>query len=290
MFAFSSLWRGARDRALVIVALGVAGGMLAATVLAAPASAAPISGTQVVSASVTVAANQAGVVTITCPAGTTPTGGGFGHGTLGHPGDLVLRESRPVNGNQWRVWARNVGATSQSLTGYTVCSSGQARTYPSASFTVPAGGFASGTAGCASGVSTGGGFSFPSGADEWIVADRSAPAAPGQGWSVRVRNHSGVDRTVTVFAVCGDVSGRSVVTASAVAGPDNNNPYITADCPTGMVTTGGGWAHGAPNHHLWQSIPVAANGAYRRWQLRFYWYQGDPSYAVTVYSICASGS
>jgi hypothetical protein len=274
---------------IAVASVCIAGGLTAVTLTAAPAFAASVSGTEVVEDTLSVPVGATASKTVSCPSGKTVTSGGWTHLFGAFDPDLLIRESRPVPGTGWRVTARNLTGTPWNLGVFAICSAGQSRIYPSTTFTVPPGSMVSGTASCPSGVSVGGGFSM-----DWIApehaANRSRPSGS-TGWTVRVSNDTAsVTRTVTVWAVCGDFSGRRLETQTLVVAPGTTTVFKSG-CNSGEVPAGGGFAHDAGNGHL-QSLVFGIftrSGAFS-WLMPYSVPIGEPSRQATLYNVCVSGN
>ena len=274
---------------IAVTSICIAGGLTAVTLTAAPAFAASVTGTDVVEGELSVPVGATATKTVSCPAGKTVTSGGWTQKFGAFDADLLIRESRPVPGTGWRVTARNLTSTPWTLRVYAICSSGQTRTYPSTTFTVPPGSMVSGTATCSSGVSVGGGFSM-----DWIApehaANRSRPSGS-TGWTVRVSNDTAsVTRTVTVWAVCGDFTGRRLETQTFVVNPGTMTVFKSG-CDTGEVPAGGGFAHDAGNGYLHDLVfgIFTRSGAYS-WMMPYSVPLGESSRQATLYNVCVRGN
>lgn len=145
-------------------------------------------------ASRTVQAGQQAGITISCPAGTTATGGGYSRNR-----GMVVDISRPA-GTGWYIHAYNPTTGPLNVHTSTMCTAVSA-TVVTSSFTVGAGSGWDTVATCPAGrMSLGGGWAFAPVAG--LIIDISRPSTFSQGWHVHAFNTTAVARTVTAYATC----------------------------------------------------------------------------------------
>jgi hypothetical protein len=180
----------------------------------------------------TISGNSTGNVTVTCPSGSVVVSGGFAAAS-----DLVVYTSS-MEGNGWRVYAKNYAGSGRLLNAYAVCLSNTSGTISQqlAQVNAPVGGYGNPVATCPGGsVVTGGGFA--SSADNLWVYNSSQT---GNSWQVYARNLSGSSQLVNAYAIC--LSGTTGTTSqsgtnvSIAAGGSDGKQY---SCPAGIVTGGG---------------------------------------------------
>ena len=194
---------------------------------------------QVSSASISLPAGGIGNGTATCPAGSVVASGGY---HLSWPPAMVTYTQLP-SGNGWQAFAKNNDSHPQSLTVLAICLSNTSGTtsLQLVSGTAPADGTGHLEAACPSGsVVTGGGFATNSNKSLWV--DNSS--ADGNRWQVYARNLSGADQGFNAYAIC--LAGTSITTTQVltanVSVPAHTFNQGEADCPSGQVLTGGGYA------------------------------------------------
>ncbi len=150
-------------------------------------------------ASVSVGAGQSASQTVTCPAGSVVTGGGYtgmGNGTLWTDASWVSDNGL---GNGWQVSAKNTGAASTTFNVYAICLSGTplgATTVVSNADIAPGSdGFAD--AACPAGKAvSGGGFGLSGDLVPWYSVLTSS------GWRVFAHNGGTQTRGLLSMAVC----------------------------------------------------------------------------------------
>jgi hypothetical protein len=205
-----------------------------------------------------IAAGGNATATATCPAGTVVIGGGH---FLRQPVGTVIDSSRPAPAGQgWQVHGFNPTAANVDFDVVVVCGVVPGREVINQSASVNPGGATTVTATCPSGtVSIGGGASALG-----LVIDTSRPAQSGQGWQARAVNTTGAARTVSAHAICASAVSREVASTTFTVPAGSRNEDIV-DCPSGKVSTGGGFVFSPPNGlSLFLSDPSSSEG----WDVR----------------------
>lgn len=210
----------------------------------------------------------------TCPAGTVVTGGGFATNSA------IWVYTQYKDGNGWRVYGKSNAAGNQTLFAYAVC-----LTYPSAvttqvhaSETIPAGALGHPIVACPAGsVVTGGGYAGIANGD--VPIHNSSKT--GNGWQMYGVNHSGLSKTVNVYAICLSGTGATTDQYTKNMTIDAHNwkgDYV--ECPAGRVMTGGGWAR-----EMVDLINYNSSFADGRWY-GFATNSGGSSRSMGIYGIC----
>lgn len=185
---------------------------------------------------VSVGGNNIGQAVVSCPAGSVVTGGGYA------TSDDLFVYTHLKSGNGWQVYAKNNSASSKLLNAYAICLSntGGSTSQVSEQVSAAAGGIGHAVAACPAGtVVTGGGYASKS--DGSLLVYNSSRS--GNGWEVYAQNSSGSSQLLNAYAIClADVSGTTseVVKQETVGG--NSAGSSTAECPSGSLVTGGGFA------------------------------------------------
>ena len=136
------------------------------------------------------------------------------------------------------------------------------------------------TVNCPSGsVVVSGGYAANDGVRVWHTRQY------GNGWGVYATNTTGVNKSISIYAVCLYNSGG---TTDLEWDYEHINPndvtQITTSCPAGTLVTGGGWVIGTdPNVQIYNSS-MDGNG----WQI-YVNNTGGSSPQVNVYATCLSG-
>jgi hypothetical protein len=147
---------------------------------------------------------------------------------------------------------------------------------------ISAGGTGSATAACPSGsVVVGGGYAS---SVDMLVYNHSMS---GNGWRAYAKNNAGSNKLLNAYAVClfnapGATTEQVYQQAQAPAG---GKGHPIANCPSGSIVTGGGWAGQANGSlRIYNSSKTSGNG----WQI---WADNvsASSKPVNAYAICLSG-
>ncbi len=144
---------------------------------------------------VSVNAGSTGHSTVSCPAGSVVTGGGFAWTTSGE----VYTESK--QGNGWEVYANNTTGSSQLLNAYAICMSGTSASTTQVLNQVPiaANSTGSATASCSgSSILTGGGFASTADLGTSVYTQ----SKEGNGWRAYMNNTLGSSKLLNAYAIC----------------------------------------------------------------------------------------
>jgi hypothetical protein len=189
---------------------------------------------------VSVGAHRSRTVTVTCPFGRFPAGGGVGTSS---PRVLVTESS--LNSPSWIGTVVNLTGKTQSMTVRTDCIDlAQVSQFASMSSTssnqvAPAGATTPFTSNCPVGGSkaTGGGFIVDT-TDPSALIETSKSTNAQDGWTISVSNNSAAPVPVTVQPIC--LFGGSVTVASGIEELSPNTVRTAvARCPAGQVSGGG---------------------------------------------------
>jgi hypothetical protein len=224
-------------------------------------------------ADVSVSPGMTKQASVSCPAGTVAVSGGFST----HRKVQVYSQS--LSGNGWRAFGKNTDLVSRNLRVYATC-----LTYPSTSSThywttgtVTAGDILNLKQACPAGtIVTGGGFSGTSDGSVWTYNSSQS----GNGWQTWVKNTSGSNKSVNVYAVC--LSGATATTSSSsvtVSIPAHASGGSNYTCPSGKILVGGGWA-------LQEGLTIDSSyfGS-DKWYSTLYNSSGD-SHIMFLYGVC----
>jgi hypothetical protein len=112
---------------------------------------------------------------------------------------------------------------------------------------------------CPSGsLAVGGGFAAQNG----LVVYNSTPKVGG--WRTYARNTTGLNRTLTAYAVClYNTAGSVMIESSVGIIPAGGSQRVEALCPSGSIVTGGGYAS-SPHHH-WVYATKKSSGGWESW-------------------------
>jgi len=193
--------------------------------------------TQQVLNQVTISAGTTGNSTVACPSGSVVVGGGFA------AGNNMVVYTHSMEGNGWRVYAKNNSASDQLLNAYAICLSNTTGSTAQQlnQVTASAGGIGHAVAACPAGsVVTGGGYA--SNPDSLWVYNSSMT---GNSWQVYAKNTSGANQLLNAYAIC--LSGTTGTTSQvgdqiSIAGNASDGAAVA--CPSGSLVTGGGFALG----------------------------------------------
>jgi hypothetical protein len=145
-----------------------------------------------------------------------------------------------MQGNGWESAAKNNSGSSQLLNAYAICASNISGTVSQVFSQVSVAGNATGqaTVSCPSGTTlTGGGYAANSNLQ--VYSD----SMQGNGWESAAKNISGSAQLLNAYAMCYNGAGASssfVLKQVSVGAGTNGN--AKADCPSGTLATGGGYA------------------------------------------------
>ncbi|MFC2064628.1 hypothetical protein ACFLXB_05995, partial [Chloroflexota bacterium] len=137
-----------------------------------------------------------GHATVSCPAGSVVTGGGYASS------DVFNVYNSSKDGNGWQVWAENHAGTSKQLNAYAICLSGTGATSSSVliSGSIPANSTKQVSSECPSGsFLTGGGFAAN---PDLLIYNVSMTLGSPHTWRTFVRNSTGSDLTLFNYAIC----------------------------------------------------------------------------------------
>jgi hypothetical protein len=177
-----------------------------------------------------------GSTTVTCPAGSVVVSGGFASST-----GLRVYHSM-MDGNGWRVYARNNSGSSRLLNVYATCLSNSGGTVTQAFFqgeAVPNDTAHLEVACPAGSVVTGGG---------WVIGSTNPveiynSTRAGNGWQIYINNTGGSSPLINVYAIClSGVSGSTTQVYETGDVPGNDIGNVNRACPAGSYVTGGGFA------------------------------------------------
>lgn len=282
-----------RRRAGIAAGVFVAVGALVVTGLTATtASADRLKDTEIVSGQLTVPGNSRAGLTVYCPSGKRPTGGGY-YMRQGLVTVVVVDESRP-SGNGWRVRARNLGSVAQNVDVSVVCSAGPVPTYATATTTtVPALQTRNVIAPCPGGyVPVGGGYRVEgpaTGAERVAVIESdftSISVDPRQdGWKIRVRNTTASSRTVDAWAVCmpdfhqNDFIRFGWTPYEVSVAPGTSHRQIGS--ATHRTMTHAGYRYSSPHLYLYGFRPIGPN----QWALEAYVYSAAQQPATVQFNL-----
>ncbi len=177
-----------------------------------------------------------GNTTVTCPAGSVVVSGGFASST-----GLRVYHSM-MDGNGWRVFARNNSGSSKLLNVYAICLSNSGGSVTQAFYQSEA--VPNDTAhlevACPAGsVVTGGG---------WVIGSTNPveiynASKKDNGWQIYINNTGGNSPLINVYAIClSGVSGTTNQVYDSGNIPGNDVGHVTMACPAGSYITGGGFA------------------------------------------------
>ena len=185
-----------------------------------------------------VTSGSVGDVSVACPAGSVVVGGGYASSA-----DMLVY-THSMDGNGWRVYAKNNAASSKLLNAYAIClyNTGGTTEQILQQVSVAAGDIGHPVASCPSGsVVTGGGFASRSDGSFYVYNSSKS----GNGWQVYARNNSGASIPLNVYAIC--LSGTTATSSDVYEQksiPASSTDSAIATCPTGNLVTGGGFAAG----------------------------------------------
>ncbi|MFH2102351.1 MAG: NBR1-Ig-like domain-containing protein [Chloroflexota bacterium] len=227
---------------------------------------------------VTINAGAVGSSTATCPSGSVVVSGGYAVSAN------MLVYTQSMNGNGWRVYAKNNAGSSQLLNVYAICLRNTPGTVSQVhtQVSVPVGDYGNPVVSCPAGsVVTGGGYASQSDGSLWVYNSTRS----GNGWQVYARNTSGAAKLVNVYAIC--LSGTTGTTAQVLQNVSisaSSTGTTQAACPAGGLVTGGGFAL-QNDLIVYNSSMVSGDG--NSWQA-FARNTGGSSRTMNVYAICLS--
>lgn len=142
------------------------------------------------------AANGIGHVTVSCPAGTIVTGGGY----ASNPNSLRVYNSTK-SGNGWQVYVKNSDNHEELFNVYAICLSAQGSSSQKVNqFSVNAGSFSSTSTACPSRtLTTSGGFAL--GSNLTVYNSYPSPADKKK-WTTSASSESGSSQLVNAYATC----------------------------------------------------------------------------------------
>jgi hypothetical protein len=152
--------------------------------------------TSQVYAQVTVSPGSFNNATVSCPAGSVVTGGGYASNTY-----LTVYNST-MTGNGWQTYAMNNSGSNQLLNAYATCLSGTSATTSQvfAQVSVPAGTSDNAHVSCPSGSLLTGG-SFAGSTNLWIY-NSSMSSTDSKVWYAYAKNLSGTSQLLNSYAIC----------------------------------------------------------------------------------------
>jgi hypothetical protein len=186
---------------------------------------------------ITLSAGSTDNTTVTCPAGSVVTSGGYAASS----GVRVWHSTK--NGNGWRIYATNTSGSSKLLNVYATClyNSGGTTDIQLAQENIDANTQTNIIATCPGGtIVTGGGWVI--GSDDSVEIYNSTKSD--NGWQIYVNNTSGGTPLINAYAVCLSGASGSSDTESNTGNniPANDNAHVVMSCPAGSYATGGGFA------------------------------------------------
>jgi len=189
-----------------------------------------------VSTQITVPAGSVGYKTVSCPAGSVVTSGGFAL-TNG-----LWFYNSTKNGNGWRVYAKNDTGSGLLMNIYAMClynSGGTTASILSQANAAP-NTYTRGEAVCPSGSTVVGG-GFINGSDGALELYNSSKS--GNGWQIYVNNITGTQKLFNTYAIClSGASGSTTQVQSSQSVPAGSIGHGVTACPGSSVLTGGGFA------------------------------------------------
>ena len=186
-----------------------------------------------------------------CPGSSVLTGGGFATS-----GSNMFVKTMSMSGNGWQVYGVNQLGSSQLLNAYAIClhNSGGTTSQVYAQVSAPAGDNGHATVACPAGsVVTGGGYASNA---QFTVYNSSKD---GNGWQVYAHNNSGSSQLLNAYAIC--LAGTTATSSQLfVQGtvPANSTKGVQAECPSGSILTGGGFA-GSTNLLIYNTSMTSGN-------------------------------
>lgn len=189
-----------------------------------------------VSTQITVPAGSIGYKTVSCPAGSVVTSGGFALT------DGLWFYNSTKDGNGWRVYAKNNTGTGLLMNIYAMClhnTGGTTASILSQAQAAP-NTWTRGEAVCPSGsIAVGGGFvNGSNGALELYNSSKS-----GNGWQIYVNNITGSQELFNTYAIClSGASGSTTQGQSNESVPAGSIGHGVTVCTGSSILTGGGFA------------------------------------------------
>ena len=206
-----------------------------------------------VSVAIRVEAGATGTATANCFAGTKVTGGGFAANS-----SLVVYSNAMEGGNGWEMSAKNISGEYTFLGAYAICVSNISGTISQvfAQVSVPANATQQAIVDCPAGtVLTGGGYAANS--DQEVFSNMIHGT---NGWESFSKNNTGTAQLLNAYAMCYTGSGvSSTVAVKQVSVSPGSSPNLKADCPSGTLATGGGFA-ALPGVHVINTVLDDSNG------------------------------
>jgi hypothetical protein len=224
---------------------------------------------------VMIAPGNSGHTTVNCPSGTVAVSGGFAAQT----GIRIFHSMK--DGNGWRVYGRNLASANQQMTIYAVCltTSSGSSSQPFEQVNIAANDRTNLSVDCPTdSIVTGGGWVI--GSDTGVDIYNSS--RDGNGWQIWVNNTQSNTPLVNVYAIClSGVSGSTSQIMSSGTIDALDSGYVKKECPSGSLSTGGGFAI--------QLGPVIYNTSYRDngW-INYALNQTGDDKTMYTYAICLS--
>jgi len=188
-----------------------------------------------VSTQITVPAGSVGYKTVSCPAGSVVTSGGF------ELMDGLWFYSSTKDGNGWRVYAKNNTGSDLLMNIYAMClynTGGTTSEILSQAQAAP-NTLTRGEAVCPSGSTVVGG-GFVNGSDGALELYNSSKN--GNGWQIYVNNIAGSEKLFKTYAIClSGASGSTTQVQSSQSVPAGSIGHGVTACPGSSVLTGGGF-------------------------------------------------
>jgi hypothetical protein len=184
---------------------------------------------------------------IECPAKTVVLGGGVTDtGATGEvinsswPSESYVKKPSRPKSTAWNVYIENAGATDESFDVYAVCAKQAKWSIQSVTANNPAGAQTAVFAACPAGavVLSGGAFSSDAGRD--FTINSTSPVGSPE-WGVEMNNTSGVNDTVTDYALCGkQPKSYSINESAPMDNPPGSLTMVSETCPPGSSILGAG--------------------------------------------------
>ena len=277
----------------LVVALVAAASVAAASAMPGASGRAPESDATIVARTFSVAEQQVGIATATCPAGKRAVGGGVGQldtdNTAAKSTAAQVEQSGPLDetgtaantesGDVARSWLGSVfnNGPIRAFRMFVICSATSDATIEETAFSVAAGTLNGAVATCPAGkrvvgggiASTGPSPRFSQVLQSGPLDDTGATATTESGdiaksWSASVGNSDGdVTRAYRVFAICSATSD-AIVAAKTFSLGDGEHGVGVATCPPGRRAVGGGMGETGPSPYfgfVHMSGPVDGTGA-----------------------------
>jgi len=206
-----------------------------ATATNTPTTPLPVYSEQVI-AHTSIPAGATGNQTVSCPAGSIVTSGGFALG------EGLWFYNSTKNDNGWRVYAKNNSASAQTLMVYAIClhNTGGTTTAILNQINAAPSTWTRNFVSCPAGSTVVGG-AFVNGSNGALELYNSSKS--GNGWQIYVNNNTATQQLFNVYAIC--LSGASGTTSdsySSISVPAGTYAHGVKACGGSSILTGGGFA------------------------------------------------